>query len=87
MELIDARRAVLEPEISLRQAKLRECLAKLPADQRATLNRYYGEEETVECLALRDGRSVEAVYKFLQRVRHALLKCIERGVRAEGFAS
>ncbi len=87
MALIDARREVLESEISVRGEKLRECLAKLPAEQRTTLHRYYAEEETVESLALREGRSVEAIYKLLQRVRRALLDCIERGVRAEGALS
>ena len=84
MALMDARREVLEPEISARGEKLRECLAKLPAEQRDTLHRYYAEEEPVETLALREGRSVEAIYKILQRVRRTLLDCIERGLRAEG---
>lgn len=87
MALIDARREMLEPEISMRGEKLRECLAKLPAEQRTMLHRYYAEEEAVETLALREGRSVEAIYKLLQRVRRALLDCIERGVRAEGSLS
>ena len=84
MALIAARREVLEPEISARGEKLRECLAKLPTEQRDTLHRYYAEEEAVETLALREGRSVEAIYKILQRVRRTLLDCIERGLRAEG---
>ena len=83
MALIDARTAALEPELTLRGEKLRECLAKLPEGQRDTLHRYYAEEESVEALALREGRTVEAIYKLLQRVRRALLECIERGVRAE----
>ena len=87
MAFIDARREVLEPEISARGEKLRECLAKLPDDQRATLHRYYAEEEAVETLALREGRSVEAIYKLLQRLRRALLDCIQRGLRAEGAMS
>ena len=87
MALIDARREVLEPEISLRREKLRGCLGRLPAEQRGLLDRYYAEEESVETLALREGRSVEAIYKVLQRVRSALLKCIERELRAEGAPS
>ena len=67
----------------MRGEKLRECLAKLPDGQRNTLHRYYAEEEPVESLAMREGRTVEAIYKLLQRVRRALLECIERGVRAE----
>jgi RNA polymerase sigma-70 factor (ECF subfamily) len=87
MAMIDARRDVLQPEISARGEKLRECLAKLPPEQRTTLHRYYAEEESVETLALREGRSVEAIYKQLQRVRRALLDCIERGLRTEGAMS
>ena len=84
MALIDQRRTALEPELSLRREKLRECLGKLPDEQGALLRRYYAEEESVESLAARDGRSVEAIYKTLQRLRRALAECIERGLRAEG---
>lgn len=82
--LIDARREVLSPELSLRAEKLRDCLAKLPPDQRASLNRYYTEEEPVETIALREGRTVDAIYKLLQRSRRVLLDCVERGMRTEG---
>jgi len=87
MALLDQRRAALEPEGSARQDQLRECLRKLPGDQRELLRCYYEEEEPVESLALRTGRSEEAVYKTLQRVRRMLLDCIERGLRAEAAMS
>lgn len=87
MALLDARRDALSPELALRMEKLRECLAKLPPDQRAPLDRYYADEEPVEAIALRDGRSVEAIYKLLQRTRRVLLECIERGLRAERATS
>ncbi len=87
MALIDQRREELAPELSLRGEKLRECVAKLPADQRATLDHYYTKEESVETLALREGRSVEAVYKMLQRIRRTLQECIARGIRAEGASA
>ena len=87
MALIDARCAVLEPELSQRGDQLRQCLAKLPEAQRNTLHRYYSEEESVESLALREGRTVEAVYKMIQRTRRALLECMERGLRNEEAAS
>jgi RNA polymerase sigma-70 factor (ECF subfamily) len=87
MGLIDHRREELAPELSLRGEKLRDCIAKLPPVQRSALDHYYTKEESVETLALREGRSVEAIYKMLQRIRHTLLVCIERGVRAERTAS
>ena len=84
MALIDTRSEELGPQLALRREKLRDCLAKLPAHQRTRLERYYSEEEPVDVLALRDGRSTEAIYKMLQRLRRALLECVERGIRNEG---
>ena len=83
MELIDERSAAMEPEISLRSEKLTDCQTKLPEGQRDTLQRYYTGEESLNALALREGRTVDAIYKLLQRVRRALLECIERSVRVE----
>lgn len=48
---------------------------------------FYGDEESVETLALREGRSSEAIYKMLQRIRRGLQECIERGIRAETNAA
>ena len=87
--LIDTRNEELGSELALRREKLRDCLAKLPTHQRATLERYYNEEEPVEVLAMREGRSADAIYKMMQRLRRALLECVERGIRgaktAEGL--
>lgn len=83
MTLIDARREELSAGLSLRAEKLRDCVAKLPPDQRSSLTRYYHDEESVETIALREGRTVEAVYKMLQRTRRSLLECVERGMRGE----
>jgi RNA polymerase sigma-70 factor (ECF subfamily) len=59
-----------------RDAALRECLAEMPQQSRAILEGYYFEERTVEALAASHGRTVEATYKTLQRLRAALLDCI-----------
>jgi hypothetical protein len=37
---------------------------------------YYFQEQTVEELSRKGGKSVEAVYKSLQRLRRLLLDCI-----------
>ena len=60
---------------------------KLPPEQRQTVESYYYERTPVERLAERSGRSVEALYKVLQRVRQALLDCVTRALKAEGGAS
>lgn len=61
-----------------RERHLQDCLGSLPAEQRRVLNGYYSEEQPVETLAQTHNRSVEAVYKMLQRIRRALLDCMER---------
>lgn len=86
IQLIDTRRSALDGELSVRAEKLRECLAKLPTSHRTILQRYYAEEESVENLALREGRSTDSIYKLIQRIRGALLECIERSLRSEGVA-
>ena len=59
-----------------RDAALRKCLEALPEQSRGILTGYYFDERTVESLAQRHGRSVDAIYKTLQRLRAALLDCI-----------
>lgn len=59
-----------------RDAALRECLDGLPEQSRGIITGYYFDEQTVEGLARQHGRSVEAIYKTLQRLRAALLDCI-----------
>jgi RNA polymerase sigma-70 factor (ECF subfamily) len=59
-----------------RDAALRTCLEQLPSHSRDVISSYYFDEQTVEQLARSQGRSVEAIYKTLQRLRSALLDCI-----------
>lgn len=61
-----------------RERYLEGCKANLPREHRYMLDGYYVDNENVEALARRHGRSVESIYKTLQRIRHALLECIER---------
>jgi len=60
---------------------LEECCEKLVPEHRQVLGGYYVDDESVEALAARHRRSVEAIYKLLQRIRYALLDCIERKSR------
>ena len=57
---------------------LRACLRKLPEPHRAiVLSRYY-EERSIEEIATQSGRSTEAVYRLLSRIRAVLNECINR---------
>jgi RNA polymerase sigma-70 factor (ECF subfamily) len=61
-----------------RNAALRNCLGGLPADSRCLIEGYYYEEKPVEVLGRTHGKSVEAIYKSIQRLRRSLHDCINR---------
>lgn len=64
-------------EIDERLSHLKHCLTALPQLWRDLLEGYYFKEQTVQTLSEQQGRTVEAIYKRLQRVRLSLHKCIQ----------
>jgi RNA polymerase sigma-70 factor, ECF subfamily len=77
------RREELRPEMDRRLAHLEGCLDKLPGGQRALVEGYYYRRTGIEDLAGESKRTVEATYKMLQRVRHALQRCVEHAAQQE----
>ena len=71
------RRQELRPELEQRLRHLEGCLGKLPEEQRSLVEGYYYERASAGTLAQRFGRSEAAIYKMLQRIRHALQSCVE----------
>jgi RNA polymerase sigma factor (sigma-70 family) len=59
---------------------LRNCLKKIKPDQRALLeSRYSGESrDDLRAFAKRGGKSMDALYKTLERLRELLRACVER---------
>jgi RNA polymerase sigma-70 factor (ECF subfamily) len=86
-EELAQRRDELQPELDRRLAHLDGCVGKLPQEQRLLVEGYYYRRAGVDALAGESHRSVDATYKTLQRVRHALQKCIETAVRQEEAAT
>jgi RNA polymerase sigma-70 factor (ECF subfamily) len=81
------RRESLRADLDRRLAYLADCLDKLPSHQRAVVVGYYYERQPVESLATTSGRTMEAIYKSLQRIRQALLECVTASLeRAEAQA-
>ena len=68
-------------ELDERKRYLKNCLDALSGDHRELLDAYYHKEYSVSELSERNGRSVEAIYKMLQRIRLALHQCIESKMR------
>tara|TARA_R110002020_G_scaffold444013_1_gene655367 strand:+ start:154 stop:693 length:540 start_codon:yes stop_codon:yes gene_type:complete len=80
--LLAGRREELSDELDERRIHLRECLRALPETQRVVVESYYFHDQTVENLSEITGRSVEAIYKSLQKIRSVLMKCVQRRQQA-----
>ena len=86
-EVVDAiseTAAELAPQTSARHEALAKCLQKLhPRDRELLLTRYE-PGSGVEAAAQRTGRSLEAAYKALARLRKLLLDCVSHQLSTEG---
>lgn len=68
-----------------RREALRRCLEKLPDKDRQLVRHCYGDSRnSFKSIAQELGRPVNTVYKALNRIRKALMECIERTLSVEG---
>ena len=74
--LLLARREELAPDLDRRVGPLRDCLGGLSKNNRRLIEKYYFDQASVEETASEVGRSVAAIYKSLQRIRSALMDCV-----------
>jgi RNA polymerase sigma-70 factor, ECF subfamily len=72
--------------LEMRYRALAICVQKLSASDRALLQQRYEADSRPQQIAASLGRPVNSVYKSLQRIRAALMACVERVLRAEGFS-
>lgn len=61
-----------------RHRLLADCYAKLSPKDRGLIDLRYEPDATTKCIAEKVGRSVDAVYKALNRIHEQLLDCIDR---------
>ena len=80
-EELASRREQLRPEFDARLVHLDRCLQKLPEEQRSLVDGYYYRQLDVATVSDQAERTVDAVYKALQRIRRQLRECIERSLR------
>lgn len=78
IDMLESRRTEMSRELDERRIHLRDCLRKLPDKQKVIIEGYYFKDQTIEELAETSGRTVDAVYKALQRIRAALMQCVNR---------
>ena len=67
-----------------RREALADCVDKLPARDRELLSRRFADGATTQSAADEVGRSLDAVYKALARIRQALFDCVSRSLAREG---
>lgn len=65
-----------------RTRALAGCLAKLPADHREMVRLRYTENLPIDAVAAAAGRTTEATYRALSRIRQVLHDCVTRTLAA-----
>jgi RNA polymerase sigma-70 factor (ECF subfamily) len=71
-------------QLDERREALAGCLAKLSRRDRDLLARRFAEGATTQSTATEVGRSVDAVYKALAKIRQALFECVTRALATGG---
>ena len=86
-EQLANRRDQLRSQFENRLSRLDQCLEKLPLEQRGIVEAYYLRRQSIDVIAGETRRSVESVYKTLQRIRLILRQCIEQAEqKGESFS-
>lgn len=86
LEQLAADRMQLFDEDQSRREALARCLAKLRTVDRQLIERCYGESRSFKQIAADLGRPANTVYKALNRIRAALLACVEGALGLGGDA-
>lgn len=81
-ELVTEASQTAASQTAARLAALDGCLAKLDPRQAALVDRCYRGPESIKAIAAEMGISPAALTMRLQRIRHALARCVERAVEA-----
>jgi RNA polymerase sigma-70 factor (ECF subfamily) len=72
-----------EADLGQRSEALSKCMERLPSPARKLLKHRYHDNQPIPEIAQRTGRSPNALYKALDRIRGWLMDCVQRRI-AEG---
>jgi RNA polymerase sigma-70 factor (ECF subfamily) len=75
-----------ELQLDDRREALAGCVERLPPRDRELLTRRFAAGATTQSTSEQLGRSVDAVYKALAKLREALLQCVQNTLTREGHA-
>ncbi len=68
----------------IRRQHLEACLEKLHPDRRDVLLKVHAPGVVMRDVAIQSGKSEQAFYKAIQRLRRVLLDCVSKAMAAEG---
>jgi len=69
--------AIREKRWVEREQALRDCLRKLPPEQRELIEQRYRDEASIEKISRQADKTESAVYQLLYRIRKTLQDCVE----------
>jgi RNA polymerase sigma-70 factor, ECF subfamily len=81
--LIEERGSVGSPTVTSRSVALEHCLGQLRDTDRRLIEMCYGENEKIVEVAKREGKTSDAIYVAVHRIRRALYNCIQKTIRRE----
>lgn len=70
-------------ELSIREEQLdalENCLDRLPPERRQLTLKIYSADASMKTIAASLGKSPEAIYKMISRIRQKLLECVEQRI-------
>lgn len=83
LEAVAAEAGAAADGLETRYHVLTECIAKLTPRNREILNQRYRSGADIESLAEKVGRTVQASYRALSRIRRTLQDCVHRRLAVE----
>jgi RNA polymerase sigma-70 factor, ECF subfamily len=86
LEAVASETAAEADRLEERSRALAGCIEKLPERHRALLRSRYGERRAVDVIGREFGRSVDAVYRSLSRIRHTLHDCVTQSLSRDNRA-
>jgi RNA polymerase sigma-70 factor (ECF subfamily) len=78
MDAVAAEMAAMSETLEAQYRQLSACFTALPEADRQLLQQRYEQDGTPRAIAERNGWPVQQVYRSLDRVRRALLRCVSR---------
>lgn len=84
LDVVADRVSEMSEELAERERLLADCVARLRPEHREIIRLRYGQGATIEAVARAVGRTSEAIYNVLSRIRQALVDCVDRQRALQG---